>query len=59
MANANEMYHLHDEYYSLLKENTISQSKLQIQTKLATGQFGKVYKGEIYLLPTIAVIEKI
>ncbi len=42
MAEANTMY----DAYSILKENTISSSQLQIKTKLASGQFGKVYKGK-------------
>ena len=41
MAEANTMY----DTYSILKENTISSDRLRVISKLASGQFGQVYKG--------------
>ena len=44
MADANTMYYSSDAY-SILKENTISSDQLRVISKLASGQFGQVYKG--------------
>ena len=44
MVEANVMYYSCDAY-SILKENTISSNRLRVISKLASGQFGQVYKG--------------
>ena len=44
MAEANTIYHSSDAY-SILKENTIPSNQLRVISKLASGQFGRVYKG--------------
>ena len=47
MAEANTMYYSSDAY-SILKENTIPSNQLRVISKLASGQFGQVYKGDEY-----------
>ena len=44
MTEANTMYYS-STAFSILKENTISSNQLRVISKLASGQFGRVYKG--------------
>ena len=45
MNAANDLYYKHDEYI-MMKENTIDCNQIQVTSKLASGQFGQVYKGQ-------------
>ena len=45
MNMADDMYYQQDEY-TRLKENTIPSERIEIIEKLASGQFGTVYKGK-------------
>ena len=51
MTTADNMYHQQDEY-AKLKENTVASDRIEIVEKLASGQFGKVYKGMYVKGPT-------
>ena len=44
MTTADNLYHQQDEY-AKLKENTVASGRIEIVEMLASGQFGKVYKG--------------
>ena len=44
MNKADDLYHQQSAYASL-KQNTIASNRIQILKKMASGQFGIVYKG--------------
>ena len=44
MKKADDLYH-QQSAYAALKQNTIASDRIQIIEKMASGQFGTVYKG--------------
>ena len=44
MNTADDLYH-QQSAYAALKQNTIASDRIQILEKMASGQFGTVYKG--------------
>ena len=50
MAEVNDVYYLQ----TRLRENTITKDRLFVESKLASGHFGQVYKGKILIYTTKA-----
>ena len=45
METVDNLYYEHDEY-TILKDSTIDIDQINVISKLASGQFGQVYKGK-------------